>query len=704
MSKISATFRNRALRSGVIVRASRSYETPEHIRFAASVEMLNLGFKVLPDQLNGMSESAMTKMISDARNIIGADRDMRPIYPGFPKQVQDLDTLTLLVEQILHYWTAGAFLPDYPDVVREGLPLADMVRNVRETVVKTAGEAAKHLINDLTRSGVAMSEDDRTLLTEAVQVYVPSKEEATAILRGARNGENIQVFVSALAGKGAIDANSGLMIVAPLAKNADQLLRAILALATTPVEGREEDYARAVENLSNRDATSVRMVTIGRPARRAVLSRLAEVTGGFYADTLVTRQDLWRRVMRMIHPYSFITSGTPEARAVDIIHSNIEHKTLNSLVEEGMAEGNADKVITLLSEHQPGNLLRRLVAILRMVRKVAEARKLADAVRTHAVRSPISTLVSSYNGVISANDNRARVTRVAGRNNHMLENNRAAVNIRYVNIVSEAILDALRAVLATKDAPTAPVGVASEQAMPLVRRDLASTDRTMDRGQRIITAGEGDTLRVFSHWKNTSNRRGYMDLAAIVLDEDFNVVSVSTWNTWQQAREWSTYSGDKLVYPGRSAAEYYDIDLAKVKVAYPRAAWVAITIQSWSGIPFKDVDIIAGAMLRSEPNSGEVFDPRTVASAFTPTTDAFQSVPMAVNLDTRELAWLDSSSGSTDTGVSAADDATVGSIVYDEVARPRLTMGEVATLWAEAHNMDTVDEPVDRDAILGLLN
>lgn len=704
MSKITDAFRNRALRRGVIVRPSRSYETAEHIRFAASVEMLNLGFKVLPEQLNGMSDSAMTKMINDARNVIGADRDMRPVYPGFPKQVQDLDTLTLLVEQILHYWTAGEFLPDHPDVVREGLPLADMMRSTRETVVKTAGEAADYLINTLTRSGVAMSEDDRILLADAVQIHVPAEDDLAAILRDSRNGENVQVLVSALAGKGAIDANSGLTVLAPFAKNADQLLRSVLALATSPVEGREEDYARAVENLSDRDASAVRMVTIGRPARRVVLSRLAEVTGGFYADTLVTRQNLWRRVMRMIHPYNMVTSGTPEARAVDIIHSNIEHKTLNSHVEEAMAEGDAGKVVTLLSEHQPGNLLRRLVAILRITRKVADARKLADAVRTHAVRSPISTLVSSYNGIIAVNDTHARVTRVAGRNNHMLENNRASVNTRYVNIVSEAILDALRTVLATKNAPTAPVGVASEQAMPLVRRDLASTDRTMDRGQRIFTAGEGDTLRVFSHWKNTSRTSGYIDLAAIVLDEDYNAVSVSTWNTWANAREWSTYSGDKLVRPGRSAAEYYDIDLAKVKVAYPRAAWVAISLQSWSGIAYKDVDLIAGAMLRSEPDSGEVFDPRTVASAFTPTTDSFQSVPLAVNLDSREMVWLDSSSGSMNTGVSAANDGTVGSIVYDEVARPRLTMGEVAMLWAEAHNMDTVDEPVDRDAILELLN
>jgi hypothetical protein len=84
------------------------------------IEMANYGYRVSPEDLQGMSTAALRAMLDDARAIKGADRDMTPIYPGFPKQVQDLDTLTLIVEQILHYWSGGTFLPDYPHVVREG--------------------------------------------------------------------------------------------------------------------------------------------------------------------------------------------------------------------------------------------------------------------------------------------------------------------------------------------------------------------------------------------------------------------------------------------------------------------------------------------------------------------------------------------------------------------------------------------------------
>jgi hypothetical protein len=79
-------------------------------------------------------------------------------------------------------------------------------------------------------------------------------------------------------------------------------------------------------------------------------------------------------------------------------------------------------------------------------------------------------------------------------------------------------------------------------------------------------------------------------------------------------------------------------------------------------------------------------------------------LPLAFDLETRELIWLDASSGSTQTGVSAAQDSTIGPVVRDELARPRLTMGRLAELWAEAHGVDTTDAAVDREALLALLD
>lgn len=707
MSRVTNQFQVAALRNGVVVRTLRHYDTPINVTSAAVVEMLNLGFKVEFDDLKGMSTSALEQMLANARTVMGTDRDLTPVYPGFPEQVRGMDTITLIVEQLLHYYTAGAFLPDYPDVVRKDLPLMDMVRNARETRVLIAKEASWAFIHELTTRGVAFSDADRELLEASVELARPWLEDIANVLTDAVNGENMGALVASVNKVYNMDPNALLKTVIPTAKNVDQLLRFVLAVATEPVLDREEGYARAVGHLSDRDAGTVLMRTISRPTRRMVLMQLGKLSQGYNADRLVSRKRLWRRVMRMIHPYSFPEVGKNKdvrvRRAVDVIHDNVPYRTLNSTIETAMAEGDVIQVATLLGKYQPGNLLRRLVALLRLVSSPDQVDVLADVVGRS--ESTVSTLVSAYNGVLSINDGRARLTRVAGHNNRLVAADERLVEEKYASQVLEALKAALRNVLANKPAPVEDVGIVSTQAMPLVRRDLATTDKAMERGEVLTPVGEGDTIRLFSHWvNNVSDQGGYIDLGAVVLDKDFEVLNTVTWNSWHGAREWSTYSGDKFVTGGDSAAEYIDVDIPKLREFYPTAHWVAIALQSWSGFPLDKVDMIAGVMLRSEPDSGEPFDARTVTTAFKPTTEALQAIPLTVNLLTGEMVWIDTSSGSTEKGVSAASDESVGVVVYNEVARPRITMGEVAALWATAHGAATVDKPVDKAAVLALLN
>lgn len=701
MGNITTEYRRAALRHGVVIR-SRAKSSSDALTYAAVLEMANYGYRVSPAEIQGMSEAALTDMIADARAIKGADRDMTPIYPGFPKQVQDLPTLTLLIEQILHYWTAGAFLPDYPTVVREGLPLADIAANVQEVTVLEAGPAARNLIKELTTRGVAISEAEADLLRGSVAVARPDAEFVGHVLGNARHGENIQHLLSALLTEGVFTRHELVVRFAPIMRNVDQLLRLVLtAMARPSAEEHEEAANRAITALSDKDAYAVSMETLSRPARRAVMMALGNLTADFYADRLVLRNRLWRKVMRNIHPYSQIELGPRARRAADIIHGNIEYRTLDSSVEAAIANRKAGEAIALLSENRPGALLARCVELMRLPNS---SKALAAAIVEHGSRADITTLIRSYNAVIGANFDGVRVVREAGRNNRLLDIDRKPVSQQKINRVSKALLGVLSGHLAKAPRPTGSVGIVSPMAVPLVRRDLSNTDRVLDRGTRVPAEGKGDFLRIFSHWINTHKIAGYLDVGVALLDKEFGHLTTSTWNTWQNNRDWSTYSGDKCVSPGDSAVEFFDVDLKAVGKSYPSAKYAVMTVQSYSGFPLSAVDAVAGTMLRSDANKGASFDARTVTSAFSPTTDALQALPLAFDLETREMIWLDTSSGSTVAGMSAADDTTIGPIVRDELSRPRLTMGELAALWASAHGVDTVDEPVDRDEILALLD
>jgi len=720
MAQTDASFSLAALRRGMLIVPSTRATQPasDAVRYAAVLELANLGFVAEPQKLEGLTAASLSKAIADARKLIGADREMTPIYPGFPQQVEELPTLTLLVEQLLHYWTGGTFLPNYPTVVREGLPLEDMLRNARSIWTLSAADAAGELIDELVGESIALSADDRVLLIGAVALRYSSaelrdraSESAESIaktIRSSSNGENIQVFVEAVLMQ--LDPSSGLSNDAVFeaairsVRSADHLLRIVLSVYTKPSAPRwQANYDLAVGTLADRHFRAVRHLNIPRFLRVAIMDRLGELSHDFHADRILARVNLWRGVLRTIHPYDLALSKHGR-RAADIIHGNIEYRTLNSLVEEGLEQGETGLVAQLLAQYQPGNLLRRLVAILRLTKDDGDAAKLAAAVELVGKNAALTTLISAYNGVLAANDEHARVTRVAGLTNTMQDRSGAAkVDPGYQAALLGALDESMVAVLSSKTAPHGPVGIGSTQPVPLVRRDAASADRVLNRGEELALAGEGDTLRIFGHWRNNQRSGGYMDIGAVVLDGNFKQVAVSTWNSWQSARDWSTYSGDRHVSPGESAPEFIDLKLKELRRLFPAARWVAMTIQSWSGFPIEDVDLIAGAMLRSEGQKGAVFDPRSVTTAFKPTTRSTQAVPFAVNLETGSIVWIDSSNGSTASGVSAIEDDTVGPIVYDEIARPRLTLGQFAELWARAHGAATADAPVDEDRLLGFL-
>lgn len=705
MAHISAAYREGALRRGVLLKSNSTKPAASQLVDAAVIEFANYGFIVEREDLASMGVTALKDSLDLARKVIGADRELTPIYPGFPEQVQELPTLTLLVEQIFHYWSAGAFIPNYPTVAREGLPLEDMLRNARPLRVLNGAQTAREMIRSLVTNPIALSQDDKNFLRGSLELQHVTVEQITELMTEAVNGENIQNFVVLCAEVCSLSHEELVLALAPLAKSADQLLRLVLALYSEPSSVRWQDnYTQAVFNIAERHARAVKISRMSRPVRRAIVRRAAQLSGGFKADSFLARKELWRRVMRAVHPFELI-SNDAERRICDILHENVPYRTFNSRVEKAFEQRKVKKLVTLLAENQPGQLLRRAVAILRIVRRDDEALMLADSLRSTGGSARISTLISAYNGVISANDEHARVTRVAGANNSLVSREKLTkVNEKHLELVRQAMVDALTQALSQRPAPSAPVAIDDSLPVPLVHRDASTADRSFERGERFSPVGTGDVLRIFGHWLNDKSSAGYMDIGAVALDEELQSVSVCTWDTWNDSRDWATYSGDKYVKPGDSAAEYVDVDVAKLRKSHPSARWVAMTVQSWSGWPIDSVDFLAGAMLRSSAQAGEVFDPRTVATAFKLTTGSTQAVAFVLDMESGELIWLDSSNGSTAAHTSSSYDGSIGTIVYDELLRPRLTMGELAKLWAHAHGVETVLEPVRRELLMSLLD
>ena len=688
-----------ALRTGHLVTTPTTEPVlGDALSAAFIVELANLGFIVTnPDKAKEIPTTQAEDTLHAARTIVGTDRDTTPIYPGFPQQVKDLPTTTLIVEQILHYLSGGTLLPDYPDVIREGLPLADAVRSGKKVEIVDYNDYGTAQLESLMKRTSAFSDVEKQKLRDVVDGNL-SDEEIVSYYTMTRNHENAHSFVNALISTGAYNPHNLFNVLADATYNITRLLRLYLAIYTTPIDGLDGIYAKATGNLLNDEVFCIYHIPVPRKNRVKLVNRIGDTTQDFRVDEMLKHKQLWQRIICHIHGFDY-QKNADAVRAMNIVNDNIDHTTFNSIIEQAMAKGEAVKASTLLLEHRPAELLRRAVALMRLPWRDEQANSVAENLHQAGLKAPFTTLISAYNGILNANEDVARLTRVAGRNNAVVSKDRAKISDEHQTMALEALKQAMVAQLKELPAPKV-VGTRSDLRVPLVARDAATTDYAIDRGAEIDVAGGGDVLRLFSHWTAQQGQSGYVDLGVVLIDEDFNHMGALTWNTWYRYRDLGTYSGDKHVYPGDSAAEYYDIELSKVGKG---VRYLAVTLQSWSGYPLDTVDMIAGAMFRSEPGSGEVFEPRSIVSAFKPTVSSLQAVPYVFDMEKKKLIWLDSSSGSTRSHVSADDDSQVVDVVRSELG-DRLTFGELAQLWADAHGAEVNSEvEADVDTLRGFL-
>jgi hypothetical protein len=99
------------------------------------------------------------------------------------------------------------------------------------------------------------------------------------------------------------------------------------------------------------------------------------------------------------------------------------------------------------------------------------------------------------------------------------------------------------------------------------------------------------------------------------------------------------HSGDITSAP-RGAAEFIDLDIPSM-VKYG-GRYVVMNVNSFTHQHFSKIpEVFAGWMLREEPQSGEVFDPRTVEQKIDVAADATAVMPMVLDVAERKVIWAD---------------------------------------------------------------
>lgn len=576
-------------------------------------EMHNFGFLVSKDLYQYLSsldeDSAVAvckKVLSLAKESVGAHVAMKAFYPNFPRQVMEASDAELYINAILHYWSFGQWTPEYVEAKRPELK----EKNPKTTITLISMEDVKAYFFRLLASKNSLPAS----LVEFVDMGI---EEGWAAEY-----------------QGEIPFKETLCRVATALVKQGHSINGVVATTT--------DVLRVMAALSESDIelkTKVRFKSLNRKSRRALVSALEEVIN---ISDVKAYASLWKRAFHSLHVGEF---GGKVAEIASRFRNEKNVVTSETVVAEAIKSGDVKVAVNKLV-NKPSVFARSLDKLLRDSDRQTSAwviKEFANVIEK--VDSKVLLQVLGHFKGRSVNESGSRVVFTAGSKGKAL----LASSLKHLNKdVVEQVVFLIKAELKNKFAKKAllkdkKVFISPEVYSILIPSQLASiteNKKTIARGSRvpldvIPEDAEKDVLRMFIHWIGEDQ-----DLSAFFVSEDLTKFSQVAY--YELRNGYARHSGDMTYAPApHGASEFIDVELSKALKTGMR--YIAMDVRVFHGPSFlKHVQSFAGFMLRKDLDSGEIFEPSTVRGKFDLTSSGSTVVPCFFDMKTREMIWLDS--------------------------------------------------------------
>jgi stress response protein SCP2 len=606
-----------------------------------------------PDAVKSLFKE-ITATLAEARGV----KNYKPMYPNFPEQVMEATDAELYLNAILHYFTvwvaditgSGAdadfiYLPKYTKEKREPLD-----EKVKLTVLNIAKEDELGVLaTRIATSNTSLSATDQEELIALVEsgwfdlsTQIPQKE-------------NLAIITAILIDKVVKGRKLPLL----------QLFPDIFAQFKTAT-----DVLRLATALSGGDvslAADTKFKSFKRSIRRSLLQLLNEA--GSIEEDMLRHANRWVALSERLHPGEFHTKfdkaytafwklrnqWRPGVPKIETFNSKIEALVGGNAVET--REVNVLKAVALLSK-RPGDFARRLDSLLRFnqakgTRVVEAFAKVAEEVSTPVLLQVMAHFKNRNKNdmrVVFPKGNLAKVQAISGRREILLHELTSAV----VKVVEEA--------LTARFAKLPKLGKVyvdpklADYLVPFSQRSANAALRTLVRGSRIEFPADKNTIRFFIWWKNIaakdarhesedspyygySDGRVDLDLSSIMYDENWKQMEYITYYNLRSAHYKACHSGDITTAP-KGACEFIDVDIPSILNYGGR--YVVMMVNSFTGQNFSQIpEVAAGWMLREKPQSGEIFEPKTVLDKINVTSESKQVMPMVLDLVERKVIWAD---------------------------------------------------------------
>lgn len=592
---------------------------------AFDANLRKLGYALhgeLAKELLSMSKSSVENIAADvieAVKEIKGVRNYRPMYPNFPQQVMEASEGELYLNAIMHYFGISLgydIRPEYDKLARPELDFS------KYTVLRLATPQEFHKVMiQVTQQKSAYSEADKADLL--------ALSDTSFLITGFDKFDNRE--------------NKAWM-AAQLYRKFGHFGDIVFDTAT--------DVLRFAVALSDGDvslATGTKFKSFKRSERKMLMSLLENIVDskGLASATedMVRHPGMWKRLGERIHPGEFHSSAADAFLAV----RNGTARSFNSYVEANL--DNARMVKTMLME-RPGDFVRRLDALLTRC-TYDDGNDILDALAAVAHEASTTVLIQALNSFqtrhrpIRTFIPKGQVSRLKA-----VKNERPVLPAFAENKAIDVLCNALQRKLSGLE-KMGRVYIDLDLmnvAIPFGMRSASKQLATLGRGSRLKIDDDTNVLRFFIWWKNNDSVVD-IDLSAIALDANYKSMFDLTYYNLRE--NGAVHSGDITNAPN-GASEFIDITIDTLRQQGVR--YVAMNVHSYSGQDLADLpECFAGFMSRTKPQSGEVYEPRTVTSRVDLAASSRANVPYIFDLEKREAIWVDLSVGVRALGANVAN-------------------------------------------------
>jgi hypothetical protein len=543
------------------------------------------------------------------------------MYPNFPQQVADASEVELYLNAYVHYLSfqlqdAGVieetWLPKYKKEKRSKL-----TESIKLDVIDLGSEEDFfNIFVSLISSKSSISISDK----EIVKWFVSTYKESL-----------IQYLPEEISNKEQLALLCGLFLEYTTKS------RYLVKYIKTPT-----DVLRIITAFSDGDislAENTKFKKLKRSERKFFLA-LLEYCNTDLAEEMVKYRHQWIRIGEIIHPGEYNREFPRSNKAFNLLR-NSKIETYNGKVEQSIKTiySKIDELLKLLHQ-RPGIFARRLDHLFRISNKKDQLKisnsffEVIDKIST-----PVLLQVYSHFKIRSENIN-SRTVFPKGQlaKIRVIEQKLPKIDEKFCIQFSQLIWNELYNRF-SKLETLGKVYIDSKlknYIVPFSQRSASKALKTITRGSKIDLDGDYDTIRFFVYWKNGDSRTD-IDLSSTLLDENFIYKdTISYYNLKSYA---GCHSGDITDAPN-GASEFIDISMRSVIDSGAR--YIAMTLNSFTNQPYCDLpDCFAGWMGRQKPNSGEIYEPKTVKNKIDLTANAKIAIPLLIDCLERKVIWMD---------------------------------------------------------------